>query len=177
MEPVLDQVCVDPYGLVRTHDPWVVRTQSPTVVAGLFAFRLHDSKAGGFLEGFIWCVGDAGVPPIESVPDVSPKNTRDYQPIVTAATRAFLQRVYRPHNERLQLMLDSNASSSYRRTGRICGSDRMHFVCTTRYENRGQQVLVKTLQCYIVQNTYNVTVKCGTLSSSSSLLVAGSIVG
>jgi hypothetical protein len=45
------------------------------------------------------------VPSIDTVPDTTAKNTREYAPIVTNEMQSFLQRFYEPHNQRLTRML------------------------------------------------------------------------
>ena len=47
------------------------------------------------------------VPPIGTVTDTTPKNARDYLPVMTTATKTFLQRFYEPHNQRHQHTLQS----------------------------------------------------------------------
>jgi hypothetical protein len=45
------------------------------------------------------------VPSLEHIEDTTPKNSRDYQPMLTDDAKMFLQRFYKPHNECLRNVL------------------------------------------------------------------------
>jgi hypothetical protein len=75
---------------------------------------MNSSCDHGAVQDTMTTIGKHLDIPYAKAMDDTPKNTRDYQPIVDNDTNKYLQRFYEPHDERLEAIssqLENNSET------------------------------------------------------------------